>query len=139
MNYEERREIDEALYAAEDAIAHLRGAREALDSARNWGFVDIMGGGLVSTVVKHSKMRGAKGELYEAKEAVERFGKELLDVPGIQDMDIEVDDFLSFADIVFDGLLADWMVQSRIDESRDNVDAAIREIQLIKRQLRARL
>ena len=39
------REIQEALTAGENALQSLYAASEQLDSARNWGIVDLLGGG----------------------------------------------------------------------------------------------
>ena len=38
---------------------------------------------------------------------------------------IRVDGFLTFADFFFDGLIADWLVQSRLKEAREEIDNAI--------------
>ena len=38
---------------------------------------------------------------------------------------IRVDGFLTFADFFFDGLIADWLVQSRLKETREEIDNAI--------------
>jgi hypothetical protein len=46
-----------------------------------------------------------------------------------------VGDFLSFADFFFDGFVADWLVQDRINEARRQVENAIRRVQEIIRQL----
>ncbi len=38
------REVNEAVAAGETAIRSLQAAREKLDSARNWGILDILSG-----------------------------------------------------------------------------------------------
>ena len=48
MNEVEAREIREAIDAADNALDHLRSARRYLDSAGNWGLLDMFGGGLIS-------------------------------------------------------------------------------------------
>ena len=50
------REIQEALTAGENALQSLYAASEQLDSARNWGIVDLLGGGFFTDLIKHSKM-----------------------------------------------------------------------------------
>jgi hypothetical protein len=42
---------------------------------------------------------------------------------------------LSFADFFFDGVVADWLVQDRINEARRQVDDAIWRVQEIINQL----
>ena len=41
------REIDEAIRAGEQALDSLREAKNQLNSARNWGIYDMIGGGLI--------------------------------------------------------------------------------------------
>ena len=67
-NYD--REIDEAVSACDNALNYLHNADNYLSSAGNWGIVDLLGGGFISTVVKHSKMDDARRELTNAKYAV---------------------------------------------------------------------
>ena len=50
------REIQEALTAGENALQSLYAASEQLDSARNWGIVDLLGGGFFTDLIKHSKI-----------------------------------------------------------------------------------
>ncbi len=128
-------EIREAIQAADDALFHLQNARRHLVSARNWGIWDLMGGGFLSTLVKHSQMDRAGSEMEAAREAVCRFSRELSDVTAVACTGIDTDDFLSFADYFFDGFLADFMVQSRISRAREQVDAALRRITSLREQL----
>ncbi len=137
MNEVERREIQEAIDAADDAIQHLYSARKYLNSAGNWGLVDIFGGGLISGLFKHGKMASAESEIGEAKRALQRFSRELRDVSGYSS--IHINDFLTFADFFFDGLIADVIVQSKISEAKRQCDEGIRQVADIRDELAARL
>ena len=77
MNEMEAREIRQAIDAADNALDHLRSARRYLDSAGNWGLLDMFGGGLISGFMKHSKMSDAEREIDDARYALQRFSKEL--------------------------------------------------------------
>ena len=46
-----------------------------------------------------------------------------------------MDGFLEFADLVFDGAIADILVQSRIEKAKDSVDDAIAGIERSLRDL----
>ncbi len=133
MNNEQ--EIREALQAADNALFHLRQAQRQLRSARNWGLYDLFGGGFFSTLIKHSKMNRARNEVEAARDAVCRFSRELSDVAGSAQFEMDTDDFLSFADYFFDGFMADYMMQSRIGRARNQVDSAIVRISHIRDQL----
>ena len=137
MNNEQ--EIREALQAADNALFHLRQAQRQLRSARNWGLYDLFGGGFFSTLIKHSKMNRARNEVEAARDAVCRFSRELSDVAGSAQFEMDTDDFLSFADYFFDGFIADYMMQSRIGRARDQVDNAIVRISRIRDQLSRQL
>ncbi len=137
MNEVEAREIREAIDAADNALDHLRSARRYLDSAGNWGLLDMFGGGLISGIMKHSKMGDAEREIDNARYALQRFSKELRDVSGYSS--IHINDFLTFADFFFDGFVADILVQSKISDGKRQCDDAIRRVEGIKVELQDRL
>lgn len=132
-------EIREAIQAADTALFHLRNAQQKLRSAKNWGIYDLFGGGFFSTLIKHSKMDRARDEVEAARNAVCRFSRELSDVAGSAQFEMDTDDFLAFADYFFDGFLADYMVQSRIGRAREQIDSAIFRISRIRDQLSSQL
>ena len=137
MNEIERREIQEAIAAADEALYHLESAQKYLGSAGNWGLLELFGGGMITGLVKHSKMGNAEREVQEAKFALQKFSKELRDVNGYSS--IHIDDFLTFADFVFDGFLADVLVQSKISEAKRQCEDAIRRVRAIRQELNAKL
>ena len=53
-----------------------------------------------------------------ARNSIRNLKKELSDVDQLVDVDLNISDFLSFADYFFDGIIADWMVQSKIKDAR---------------------
>ena len=128
-------EIDEALEAVDDALDCLRKAESDLDSASSWGMFDILGGGLISTLIKHNDMDDAQAHMEEAKGALEKLSQELKDVDYQINLDFTVSDFLSFADYFFDGLLADLFVQDRINEAEQQVKEAITKVESIRDHL----
>ena len=134
--YYQEKEVREALAAGQEALDYLNRARESLNSAGNWGLLDLFGGGLLSTFVKHSKMNDAEGLIQQARSALQRFQRELMDVDNVAEFHIETGDFLSFADYFFDGFIADWLGQSRISDAKRQVDNGIRRVKYIMDQLR---
>ena len=127
--YDDRKERNEAIYAGEAALAALRRAQSELRSARNWGIYDILGGGLISSLIKHNKMNNADSYIREAQYKLERFHKELRDVHMNIGTDLATDDFITFADWFFDGLVADFVVQERINRVRNEVDRMIIKVE----------
>ena len=128
------RERQEAIDAGERALDSLYGVRKELESAGNWGLLDMFGGGLFTTFVKHSKMNDAQRYMERAKRDLAAFSRELADVS--ETLNINSGDFLTFADYFFDGFLADMMVQSRIHDAQRQVDDAIYRVESILSRLR---
>ena len=110
-------------------------AKENLNSAKNWGLVDMFGGGFFSTMLKHSKMDQAKQNMEQAKYDLRNFSRELNDVNMACNLHIDTGNFLSFADYFFDGFVVDWMVQDRINNAKRQVEEAIRRTESIVNQL----
>ncbi|WP_276352011.1 hypothetical protein [Cohnella caldifontis] len=118
------KEIREAEAAGEDARQALRQAEDRLGSAGDWGVYDLLGGGMISTMIKHGRIDEAREHIHDAQHHLRRFARELQDVNmGFGAGGPEIGGFLSFADYFFDGLIADWMVQGRIRDSIDSVHA----------------
>ena len=128
------RERQEAIDAGERALDSLYGVRKELESAGNWGLLDMFGGGMFTTFVKHSKMNDAQRYMERAKRDLAAFSRELSDVS--ETLNINSGDFLTFADYFFDGFLADMMVQSRIHDAQRQVDDAIYRVESILSRLR---
>lgn len=132
----DRKEINEAIAAGEQALNSLYAAQEKLDSAKGWSWVDLFGGGFLTDMIKHSKMEDASRCMEDAKYHLKVFQKELSDIHLSLDLRMEVGGFLSFADFFFDGLIADYLVQSKIEDARGQVAEAITMISDILRELR---
>ena len=135
MDYNYRQEVDEAIDAANEAISWLDKAYDSISSARNWGIFDMIGGGLLSTMIKREKMKDSSHYMDMAKRSLKKLKDELDDVDDLTDIDINTDDFLSFADFFFDGFIADWLVQGKINDARNKIDQTIRVVVEIRDRL----
>ena len=132
MNEKVMREVREARSAGLQALESLERARKALDSARGWGIFDMLGGGTLSTLVKHSKLENARQYIDQAEYDLDVFRRELAD---IRLPDMRIDGFLTFADFFFDGFLTDLLVQQRINDARRQIDQVCRQVEDILRCL----
>lgn len=132
---DQRTEIYEAIQAADNTLSHLHRAQDYLRSAGNWGIADMLGGGMLSTLIKRGKMADAEQALCNARDAMRSFARELRDVDQALDIQLCSNGFLGFADYFFDGAIADWMVQSRIGTARRQVEDATRQIAALKNRL----
>ena len=131
-----RMEILEAIRAGERALNSLQKAKDKLNSAKKWGVIDLLGGGFITDVMKHSKMNDASRYIEEAKKDLQIFQRELKDVHGNWNITFKTGGILSFADFFFDGFLADFMMQSKIRESRQQIEDAIYKTETLLNELK---
>ena len=112
-----RTELDQAVQAGRGALATIDSIIDKLQNAQNWGTFDIVGGGLITDIAKHSNLDDASQLTYTLQKQIHAFQKELSDISIHADFSIEVSDFMKFADFAFDGLIADWLVLDKINSS----------------------
>lgn len=135
----EVKEMTEAITAGNEVVSGLDQVIESLESAENWGAWDILGGGLISTAIKHSRIDDARSGVNDVQVKISQFKRELADVRRNVELQIDIGELISFADFFFDGLIVDWIVQSKISESREQtkkaknvVTQAIKELESLK-------
>jgi hypothetical protein len=102
-------------------LDRLIDVESSLNSAKGWGTWDMLGGGLISDLAKHSHIDDAKNTVEDVKMLLNNFHSELADINISSSIIIDIDGFTKFADFFFDGIFADWVVQSRINDSIDSV------------------
>lgn len=111
------KELKEAKEAADLVIVRIDVGIRQLESATSWGILDILGGGLISSLVKRNKIGEANRSLEEISSSLKSLNKELSDV------DISLPDTIpdSFSDelfdMVFDNIFTDIRVQGEIKEN----------------------
>lgn len=130
------KEIKEAYNAGEKVREQIRYLEESLGKAEGWGVFDLLGGGVISGMVKHSYLDEAQEVATYVQVLLNRFHTELTDVSLNKDVkEIEISGFLRYADFFWDGILTDWYVLSSIQSSMEN----IRSIKLLVEEALAAL
>ena len=122
------RELREAIIAGESALVLVQEIAGYLRTARNWGNWDMASRGRrgIQTHLKHSNIDKARARVHNAKHLLTRFEDELRDVYSDFDQmnfSLELDSFSRFADIFFDNLITDWIVQQKIHNAYANVSS----------------
>ncbi|MFC4775263.1 hypothetical protein ACFO9Q_00510 [Paenibacillus sp. GCM10023252] len=130
------KELREASGACNQLVSALERASDWLDSAENWGTWDMLGGGTMTTAIKHSKINEAREAIHEARHTLSRLQAELADLERATTLEVPIGELAVFADYFFDGLITDWIVQGRIKESQENVLAQLRLARPLQEQLR---
>lgn len=132
------KELDEAIDAGQSALKQLQNVSSELGAAANWGTFDLMGGGILSTMAKHSKIDSAKRMAYSAQLHLLRFEEELADADTRLQVSLEIGGFSRFADFFLDGLIADWVVQSKIQNASSACSGAISQVSSAVNRCRSR-
>lgn len=135
----QKKELQEAIAAGDAARNELQFVVDSLKSADGWGTWDILGGGILATAAKHSEIDKAKEYAQNTKIALMKFQNELADVDLAMDIDINIGSFETFADYFFDGLISDWIVQSKISDSLKSVCNVVYNVEDIIKSLRSKL
>lgn len=129
------KEVNEAIQAGKRAKSALEDMKRSLDKAKGWGTWDMLGGGLISDLAKHSAIDEANTIAHNSQHLLRAFEKELSDVNEFTQIEVNLSSFASFADFFFDGIFADWFVQSKINDSLNNVKITINKIDSITSNL----
>ncbi|MFS0857096.1 hypothetical protein [Paenibacillus taichungensis] len=136
----ELQELNEADREGQYLLDALERAEKALSSAGNWGVYDMMGGGMISTHIKRSRMDDAQVAIVDAGRRLRRFQKELEDVKMAVNTELHLGGLLSFADYFFDNLFVDWMVQDKIRKAetqvKDGLSAVRSTLRVLKDEIR---
>lgn len=123
------KELKEAISAGGYVTAALERAIDSLESAKGWGTWDMIGGGVISTAIKHDHINKAEDNIHIAQHRMRSFQKELLDVDELtNDIDVDMSNLLKFADFFFDGFIVDWMVQGRIKDSLLETENQLKQV-----------
>lgn len=133
------KELTEAVQAGEAALQTLRQILTSLDSAKNWGTWDLVGGGLITDLAKHSHLDDAQALVERLQTQLRRFRSELSDIQIKCDLQLNVEGFLRFADFFFDGLLSSWTVLDQIGSAREQVLGTKGQVETVLSRLKAPL
>jgi DNA repair exonuclease SbcCD ATPase subunit len=129
------RELREAIEAGEQALGTADDILRSLSSAEGWGTWDLLGGGFLTDLAKHSHLDDAQRKVESLQMQLCRFRTELADVTVQADLQVQIDGFLGFADYFFDGLFADWAVLDRIHSSQSQAQTTRDQIWSVLAQL----
>jgi DNA repair exonuclease SbcCD ATPase subunit len=133
------REVEEAITAGQAARKGISQVLDDLQSAQGWGVWDLLGGDLLATALKHDRIDDARQAVVAVQDELRRFQRELADVEQSAQFIVEdISNFETFADYFFDGLMIDWVVQSRVDRSLENARATAQRLDDLLAQLEAR-
>lgn len=138
MNDDFLQKKTDALCVLDRLVPLVFDAEKRLSHARNWSFIDVLGGGFFVDIFKYLNIGRAKNSMDEA----DRLLRELSSILG--GMEIPVDyrmhlgGFATFADFVFDGfIISDVYMAGKILASLDQVKELKRRLVALQVQLQS--
>ena len=133
----QQKEIREAMEAGNHALLLAEQILKELNEAKGWSTADILGGGLMADFMKYDHLKKVQELIQNLQNALRGFRTELADVAGEipGDIQVEISDFLHFADFFFDGFFTDWLVYDKIQESRNCAQQTCGQIQNVLERL----
>jgi cellobiose-specific phosphotransferase system component IIA len=136
-----QKEVREALAAGQDAAKALLVTRDLLRTALDWSKADVLFGSSIVTALKQGKLEKVNRSVHTAQQRLSRFHRELDDVKRQPEEGLEVNlgSFLTVADYLFDGLIIDCVVHSRIEESGNRLEEVTKRVREILARLEKEL
>ncbi|BBH22834.1 hypothetical protein Back11_41790 [Paenibacillus baekrokdamisoli] len=129
------KELQEAYSAGQTVQTHLNVAIDRMESAKGWGTYDLLGGGILSTHMKHSRVDEAMDNIRNAQNSLRRFQQELSDVRLTLNVRFDASNFLKFSDYFFDGFIADILMQGKIKATLAQIEQKHDEVITVMTQL----
>lgn len=131
----QQQEIVEARAAGQETLQAITDIEKELSGAESWGMLDMFGGGLMTSVIKHSHLDNTQRKIDHLQDLLSRFHTELSDIRVTADIQVQTTDFLRFADYFFDNLFIDWMVQDQINATQRQIAQLEQEVSDIDQDL----
>ena len=114
-------QINQAINLTDQLISELDQAERQLSSARNWGFLDVLGGGFIIDLIKHSKLNNAKVSMERVNYLLQELRRVLGGISMAGDYSMNVGGFETFADFFFDSGIVDVYMTAKIMSSLNEV------------------
>ena len=127
--------VNEALNITRELIPLVEIAEKHLSSARNWSFLDVLGGGMLVDLIKHMKLGNATQLMDRVNYLMQRLQQVLGSINMPQDYSMNVGGFLTFADFFFDNALMDAFMTSKILSSINQVRELKEKLYTLKQKL----
>lgn len=135
----QERELEEAIAAGTNV---LRTASDTLNSLRNMeslGYLDRLGKNPLTDMAKHDTLDEAQKNVELLQVELQRFNKELSDIPNRETMQSSIERMLKFSDSFFENLFTEAAMPQRIRQAYTQVELTLDPTLGILRQLQTRL
>ena len=131
----ESRKIKEVYEVGKKLIREVSYAKDELKNAKNWGILDIVGGDMMSSIVKHNKIKKANDKFYKIIELISSFNKELGD---IKLNNISFSTITVTLDLFLDNIFTDISVQNKINDALNSIEEVKIKVERVMNELQRR-
>lgn len=128
-------QIQNALNTVNSLIPLVEEAENQFKSARNWSFLDVLGGGMLVDLVKYHKLNKAGNSMNKISSLMQQLSYELGKIRIPNDYSMQLNGFVTFADFFFDGVFVDAYMTSKIMSSLDEVSKLKSKLYVLKSKL----
>lgn len=118
----ENREVFEAKRELEKSLSMISEIREDIRSAKRWGIFDILGGGLIASLVKRDKIGKINTKLDNLEVQLKKTMNEVDDVPYLNNVRISNDFIDQLFDMGFDNIFTDISTQLKLKDAEKNLE-----------------
>lgn len=134
-NGEIRQEIANTIEWADLAINALVQANKCMNTAGNWGMVDMFGGGFFSSMLKHSSAEDAERHIQHAQSYLECMNNGLEEIFQKKDTHLMFSALEIAVDMWMDDNFMDCLVQMHIGKVQKQISKAIRQVENVRKEL----
>lgn len=138
LKYREK-DLEEAITAGTNVLRIASDVMNSLRNVENLGYLDRLGPNPLTDMAKHDTLDDAQKNVEALQVELQKFNKELSDIPSRETMQGSIDRMLKFSDDFFENLFMDASVPQRLRQSYAQVENTLDPILGILRQLQSRL
>ena len=126
----------DAIIICEELETVLDEALKELKKASNWGIVDLLGGGFITSLIKREKLKKTNGYLYRIKRLLNDLASEMNTSTIDFGLDIAIDDILGITDLWVDNVFSDFATQTKIEKLYNTLVNIYNENQRLLKRLK---
>ncbi|OON98760.1 MAG: hypothetical protein ATN35_00685 [Epulopiscium sp. Nele67-Bin004] len=139
-------EVKQAISAGEKSLSLAHNLEDKLKSAKNWGFSDILGGGMLSGVVKHNKLEDAQIIANELQSQLKLFNSQSAGITIDENIEVSIDDLTKTIDIWWNDVFTNVSVYNKtkkyldkVRELQTNIKHALERLYNLQKELETKI
>lgn len=135
---DKKRRILEAIAECDNAMDTIDDALKQLNSAKNWGRIDLFGGGVVSSLAKNRKVGKSDKKIKELEKSMRRLEDEIGSI-GKSLSYKKTGMITKYLDIAHDHFIWDWKSQSHIKKNIKTLKNLKKDLEYVREELEAEI